>query len=373
MKHAFSATGLLVAVLLARAAAAQTPLGTFAEVDRPEAILALTDDRVLVDGPGQVFAFTADGAPLGPFNPASLSQPLVQLSDGRVLVTDGDDLRAFASDGTSLGTLIADLDGPAAAVELTDGRILVAEVRGFDQNGRVSAFEPDGTPLRPFVRVQNASSQPLSLAQLPDGRVLVSYLDGSVGVQAYAPDGTPLGPFSTDISRGVDLLELPDGRILVSGLSAPSTNGTLAVGVLSASGEYLGVFAEEGLGTIGGLAYLSDGRVLVADRTNDVIRAYGVIPVASEPEPGAAAVSEAYPSPVRAGMPAALAVTLATPGTVTVAVFDATGREFWRRERVLSAGRQSVEIATANWAPGVYAVRVSGAGVEAVRRLAVVR
>ena len=69
----------------------------------------------------------------------------------------------------------------------------------------------------------------------------------------------------------------------------------------------------------------------------------------------------------------AFAGTGPAPGAVRLSVFDALGRVVAASEPLAGAGRQRLAVPTAGLASGVYAVRVSGPGVEAVRRLAVVR
>ncbi|MEM6326909.1 MAG: T9SS type A sorting domain-containing protein [Bacteroidota bacterium] len=347
-------------------------LGVFAEADYDlEYVLALSDGRVLLNGGLRPRAFASDGTPLGEFNDGRISSnPLTQLADGRVLITGSDDVLAFDPDGTYLGIFAERRNAPRDATQLPDGRVLIAEYgSNSGTNGRVSRWNLDGSPAAFFTRDAVA---PTAVAVLPDGRVLVAESNGG-RVSAFAPDGTQLPDFVDQISVFGDILPLPDGRVLISAISGWNGPNGANVSMFDADGTYLGPFTE-GLRGVFGLALHPDGRVLVVAITEDRVYAYGVVPVAGETPPEAGeAVAAPHPNPVRSGQTARLGVTLDTPASVIVTVYDATGREAVRETHALSAGAASIEIPTAGLAAGVYAVRVVGTDSGAVWRLVIVR
>ena len=87
------------------------------------------------------------------------------------------------------------------------------------------------------------------------------------------------------------------------------------------------------------------------------------IAVSSEPaSPHPVFGLSVYPNPTRGA--ATLVLTVPVPQAVTIEVFDALGRRVHAEERALS-GTSRLRLDGARWAPGVYVVRVVGAGGEA--------
>jgi hypothetical protein len=56
---------------------------------------------------------------------------------------------------------------------------------------------------------------------------------------------------------------------------------------------------------------------------------------------------------------------LERPGDYRLAAFDLSGRMVWESNRALAAGEQALEIPASDWAPGVYFISLSGAGISA--------
>ncbi|MEM6325594.1 MAG: T9SS type A sorting domain-containing protein [Bacteroidota bacterium] len=83
------------------------------------------------------------------------------------------------------------------------------------------------------------------------------------------------------------------------------------------------------------------------------------------------ALSAVGPNPTR-GTAAAL-LSLPEAGEVTVAFFDALGRQVEREQRAMSAGSRRLGLPTGDLAPGAYVVRVEGPGGTATRRITVMR
>ncbi|MEM0964000.1 MAG: T9SS type A sorting domain-containing protein, partial [Bacteroidota bacterium] len=79
-----------------------------------------------------------------------------------------------------------------------------------------------------------------------------------------------------------------------------------------------------------------------------------------------------YPNPVNGA--ARLSVRASESGVIAVDLFDTLGRRVARTVAPSSAGSaQHIDLPTNDLAPGVYTVRVSGAGLSAVRSLTVAR
>ncbi|HYE95153.1 MAG TPA: T9SS type A sorting domain-containing protein [Rubricoccaceae bacterium] len=96
------------------------------------------------------------------------------------------------------------------------------------------------------------------------------------------------------------------------------------------------------------------------------------LPTAGAPEAPSQTVSLAvHPNP--AATLATLRLEARTPGPARVEVLDALGRAVWRSSRVLAAGPNQVALDLHRLAPGVYTVRVVGAGATQQARLTVVR
>ncbi len=125
----------------------------------------------------------------------------------------------------------------------------------------------------------------------------------------------------------------------------------------------------------GTVAPLADGLAFTSDATEwterFVVSAGGA--TAGETAPASVSLGAVYPNPASAGARIALRVDAAQ--TVRATVVDALGRTVATVfEGALSAGQsQTLAIETAGLAPGVYAVRVTGATFTETRRLVVAR
>ena len=171
---------------------------------------------------------------------------LVQLTDGRILVAETSAARVSVLSATGTRTDFATgLVAPYGLVQLTDGRILVAEVNA----SRVSVLSATGTRTN-FATGLNA---PIDLVQLADGRILVAELNGNRVSNITA--GTR-SDFATGLSSPLDLVQLANGRILVA------ESGAARVSDITA-----GARSDFATGLIGpyGLVQLTDGRILVSE------------------------------------------------------------------------------------------------------------
>jgi hypothetical protein len=178
-------------------------------------------------------------------------------------------------------------------------------------------------------------------------------------------------------------------RLLYVGATASGPETVYAVTVFSEvwrSGD--GGETWEGLGNVypEATTYVKDavvgpdGRLYVAQNqagsgapSNGVWRTVAPVTVASEGAPAEVEASRlsVYPNPARGA--ATVALTLAEAGDVRAAVFDLLGREVTvLHDGRLAAGTHPFAIETAGWPAGAYVVRATG-GVEAARRLTVVR
>ena len=199
--HAFRwvSQSLLVASLLsASGAASQTlgvPLGVFADVEGCDGISQLRDGRVLVtSGATQVLAFETDGTPLGVFA-SGLTQPsgTLELDGGRILIVEGgrsENAEVYALDGTYVGPFGSGLNVAVDAIQLADGRVLIAEY-GDGSTGRVSQFDPDGTPRGSVCTPTRQPHRHRPTRRRPRRRPR----GVREPVSAFAPDRTPLEPF----------------------------------------------------------------------------------------------------------------------------------------------------------------------------------
>ena len=166
-----------------------------------------------------------------------------------------------------------DASGTFAPTGLAAGEFVTATATPVtvDGSGNVTSF-PAGTGTSEFSLAVAATappvaetatrtdfatglSTPFGLAQLADGRVLVSERDAE-RVSVLSTTGGR-SDFATGLSGPRGLVRLADGRILVSEVNANR------VSVLSATGERTD-FAT-GLASPFGLTQLTDGRILVAE------------------------------------------------------------------------------------------------------------
>jgi hypothetical protein len=119
-----------------------------------------------------------------------------------------------------------------------------------------------------------------------------------------------------------------------------------------------------------------DGERRVQDGAVELGAYEGVgTPVATEPDvivAASLALSSARPNPTRGR--ATLALTVASPEPVRVAVYDLLGREVLRlHDGPLAAGTHALGLDAAGLSAGLYVVRAASASGTAVRRVTVVR
>jgi len=281
----------------------------------PRALLHLPDGRVLVSDAGsnliralsadlqQVSTVAGDGGQGywgrdrdGAALQAQFRAPygLALLPGGRgVLVVDGANhrIRALSADLQQVSTVAGDgerghRDGAAAQAQfrhptglalLPDGRVLVADagnnlIRALSADlQQVSTVAGDGEEEhRDGAAAQAQFNYPTGLALLTDGRVLVSdYWNNRI--RALSADLQQVSTVAGDGERGhrdgaaaqaqflhpIGLALLPDGRVLVA-----DQNNNL-IRVLSADLQQVSTLTNVAVGSSGAFLSLPDGRVLV--------------------------------------------------------------------------------------------------------------
>jgi hypothetical protein len=264
-------------------------------------------------------------------------------------------------------------------------------VGGADGNGtlltsseRYDAADDDWEPFPGWTldpaRAAFGTAEAGGAAYIAGGFTLVG---PTAAVQRYTPGGgtAPLAPMPT--ARGGLALVAADGHLYaIGGRTASGVVGTverydLAAGTWEPAAA-LGTPRE------GAAAAYLDGRIYVAggfDSFGNALATVEVfaVAVASEPAPPAPALAlaAAYPNPFAERT--TLTVHAASPGPVSVRVYDVRGREVAvLLERVLPAGSHRVE-----WdgraadgrrlGAGLYLVRVLGAGTAHTAALTLLR
>ena len=213
-------------------------------------VAALQDGRVLVTGG---FDFRNHEAPLketeifdpraeewqsaSDMNESSESQAIVALQDGRVMVVNGGiggaEIYDPIADSWTLTSDTADGWTPLtpAAVELSDGRVLVAggwsisEFDEIDESRQIAQIYDPAADAWESTEPLNEPRFSHTLTLLPDGRVLAV---GGMNVEALEPRATTeiFDPATNEWLPGPDMAEprydhtatlLPDGRIFLFG------------------------------------------------------------------------------------------------------------------------------------------------------------
>ena len=276
--------------------------------------VALDGDRALVGGYPDAVVFRE--------TPAGWVQEALLTSDG--------------SRDSSTGVFAVALDGELAAV----GRA--------DQNGSrglVSVFSrTDGTWTRePFL--SNAAAHAFGGSVALDGGTLLAGAYLSNAAFRYARTGgawVPAGRLTPDAA---------DGAVASFGIGVALDGGRALVG-----------------------AYRADGPD-DPDPYDDTGAAYVFADVATSDEAGPAvtAATLSAPNPNPTAGRAALALRLAAPATVRATLVDALGRTVAVLHDGLAEAETTLAVDARGLPPGVYAVRVLGAGVAASQKLTVVR
>lgn len=236
-------------------------------------------------------------------------------------------------------------------------------------------------------------------------------LDGTLASGARVGDRTALLRLLADAEAGWDRHDLselmpPNGEVALLALVGERDGAPHRQGVLSLPTQLSGVrtvpvaFLATGAGaltiswdaavlpqgwtaTLRDLATSAESDLAVAgsyafeaeatDWTDRFEILLSATAVAAEGAPEASAsVGDVYPNPAVGA--ARLGVRLAAAERVTATVYDALGRQVAVAfDGDLTVGNQTVDLATATLAPGVYVVRVEGETFAASRRLVVTR
>lgn len=131
-----------------------------------------------------------------------------------VLSPNGTELRTFGEYGSRPGQFLY----PQRVAFGSGGTWIVSEY-GFSQTNRVQVVRPDGTVVRVLgsgAPDDGGLGRPMGAVELPDGRILVA--DLFAGLVLYGPDGRPAGQFGPalpagSLPRGVALAD--DGDVYV--------------------------------------------------------------------------------------------------------------------------------------------------------------
>lgn len=187
---------------------------------------------------------------------------------------------AFRRDGSRAATIGAGmLDTPVyVAVGPVDGRIYVSD-RGsqrivvFSATGaRLRSFGPQGTGPAPQATAR--PWKPLGLGFASDGTLYVADVEGEQSIAVFSPtgvrtgtigDGLPLGRSGRRLAFPNGIVPLRDRTVVADG-----NNGRLLY--LDREGTLVKVVPVDGL--LRGAAALPDGRLIVADASNHVLRVF---------------------------------------------------------------------------------------------------
>lgn len=168
----------------------------------------------------------------------------------------------------------------------------------------------------------------------PDG-------DRDFGEFAFSSDGTEANDLRADDSSN----DIPDGF-----------NATLAVG--------------QGITIQGYLTETFGNYKLIPISTDDIV--LGPVSVGTGPGEARVEIQSAFPNPTAGAVRVRFA--LATPGEVSLRVYDATGREVATlAEGAFGADTHEVSGSLSGLASGVYVVRLQAGGESATARVAVIR
>ena len=332
-----------------------------------QAIQGFNRDGILVSDQTAdvVWQYTSAGAFVGVFAPAG--GPNIAVLDnirGIALSRDGERLLVTVSSGPNANAVVAfDRAGAVVATPVAAGA---------------------GGLLSPWDVFERAAD------------VLVGG-SGNGSVLRYGLDGTPLGTFAGGLSFPQQIADSRAGGVLVANFSPLAERGIYEY---DASGALLGrtTIVDPLLGAPRGVYDLASGNLLVATSAGvyEVTRAGALVSTkvsggqyrylspafaratAAADAPEAAALRISAPRPTPAAGRATLTVDVPAAQTLRVTVADALGRTVATlHDGPAPAGPLVLTADVSALAPGVYVVRVAGAGASpgasAQTRLVVVR
>ena len=367
-------TGLAIAELGAATGAAPAETETIAEdIPSPGQTAQLPNGDLLVTSPetGDITRVTPDGTKSTYASGAGTPSGVAYSVDYTSVFTSDEAAGTITQRNTDTGVQINVFDGydrPGAIAFIDVGQatdrlatLLVTE-RG---SGQVSFLKQN------FDRgaLITGLTDPTGLTVTDAGQILV--VDGT-NVLEYNQDGTPAArrrahDLISDLDRPTSIAVRENGEILVAVRNR--------VRSFAPDGEPRGTFANTP--GVTNLTVLRGGQVLASQPREDrvlAIRAEGTPPVAVEDEvtAGAAlAVSAVAPNPTTGR--AQFEVAVEAPTEVRAVVYDALGREVAVAHDGPVAHSAEVSVDAAGLAPGVYVVRVTGAGAAEARTFTVVR
>jgi len=214
-------------------------------------------------------AFTVTATFAGEQGSGTGSAVVTVLGNTWLARSDVPQMEAFASDGTSLGLVSVGLDGPAVALATrADGALLAAQV---PRNGAppVVVLSRAGGRVTAFAALDSQGAQlfttdrpPRSLRQMRDGTIWVT---GGTRPVIYDASGRFLRQAAEAPAETIGLAQLPDGRVAVTyqwafALGLYDESGTALV--KSAIGQQLP--ERESYGDVGALSLDAQGRLVAA-------------------------------------------------------------------------------------------------------------
>jgi hypothetical protein len=219
-------------------AGAYRQAGTLGAGRSRPALARLHDGRVLIAG-GAMSIFEADLAvwepttelvtPAGDLADGTGGRVAVTLADGRVMLAGSGVVEVFdPSDGsvTVVGGLVA-TGIPGQALQLTDGRVLIASQDQFASNPGFDVYDPVAATVEGLALSGDAPpSRPRVITELADGRVLLGGWHPATSapwiVLVDPVSGTSAGQSAPALPRFQgSFAALGDGRVLVFGGNVP--------------------------------------------------------------------------------------------------------------------------------------------------------
>lgn len=267
------------------AAGAYRQAGTLGAGRSRPALARLHDGRVLIAG-GSMSIFEPDLAlwdpttemvsPAGDLADGTGGRVAVTLGDGRVMLAGSGVVEVFdPSDGSV--TVVADLVAtglPGQALQLTDGRVLIASLDQFSLNPGFDVFDPVAGTVEGLALSGDAPpSRPRLLTELPDGRVLLGGWHPATSapwiVLVDPVSGTSVGQPAPALPRFQgSFAALDDGRVLVFGGNVPGLEFIMVPGA-EVFDPATGIWSPAGTMAIprsnAAVTTLDDGRVLIQE------------------------------------------------------------------------------------------------------------
>jgi DNA-binding beta-propeller fold protein YncE len=243
--------------------------------------------------PSNLFDHAGKGKAGGQFNAA---RGIAIAPDGTIVIVDQLNYRVqeFAPDGTFIrqwggigtapdkfGQINGYAFGPTGLAIAPDGTVFVADT----WNHRISAFKPDGTPLRQWGTFFNGQENPAGLAQhtsdfygprgiaiAPNGLLYVTDT-GNSRILVFDQTGKFVRTFGT-LGTGPGQMDNPVGiAARKDGTIAVADTNNARVLIFNQDGQYLAMLPVQDWGTVRGLEayldFLPNGNLLIPSPTGN--------------------------------------------------------------------------------------------------------